>query len=228
MAKKSTGAEKNIQAVEETLSRTEHFIEKNQNPILIVIGLLIVVILGWMGFGRFYIAPQETKAQEQVYMAEKYFEMDSLSLALNGDGLYPGFLDIIADYSWTKTANLAHYYSGIIYLKQGEYQTAIDYLENFDGDDILVTPMAIGAIGDCYLELGDSDNAAKYYLQAANSSVNDVTSPAFLMKAGWTYEIKGEYGKAVDAYTKIKSDFSKSQEAREIDKMIAHAKGMIK
>jgi len=228
MAKKSTRAEENIQAVEEALSKTEHFIESNQNPILIGIGILVVVILAYLGFNQFYLKPQEVKAQEQVFMAEKYFEMDSLNLALNGDGLYPGFLDILDDYKWTKPANLANYYAGIIYMKKGEFETAIGYLESFDGDDELVQPMAIGAIGDCYLELGDPDKAVNYYLEAANVSVNDLTSPPFLMKAGWTYEINGEYGKAAETYKKIKTEFSKSQEARDIDKFIAHAEGMIK
>lgn len=226
MAKKTTRAEENIQAVEEALSKTEHFIENNQNPILIGIGILVLIILAYLGFNQFYLKPKEAKAQDQVFMAEKYFEMDSLNYALNGDGLYPGFLDIMDDYKWTKTANLAHYYTGIIYMKKGDFETAIDYLEKFDGDDKLVEPMAIGAIGDCYMELGDTKKAVDYYVKAADVSPNDLTSPAFLMKAGWTYEINGDYGKAVEVYKRIKTEFSKSQEAREIDKFIANAEGM--
>jgi tetratricopeptide (TPR) repeat protein len=228
MAKKTTRAEENIQAVEEALSKTERFIEDKQKPILIVIAVLVVVVLAFFGFQRFYLMPQEKEAQVQIFMAEKYFDQDSLNLALNGDGLNPGFLDIIDDYKWTKTANLAHYYAGIVYMKQGDYQTAIDYLENFSGDDELVAPMAIGAIGDCYLEIGETQKAIDHYLRAANFSKNDVTSPAFLMKAGWTYEINEEYNKAVDVYKIIKTEHSKSQEAREIDKFIAHAEAMVR
>jgi len=228
MAKKTTRAEENIQAVEEVLSRTEQFIEDQQKPILVVIAVLIVLVLAFFGFQKFYLHPKEAQAQEQVFMAEKYFETDSLSLALNGDGLYPGFLDIIDDYKWSKTANLAHYYAGIIYLKMGEYETAIEYLENFDGDDNFVQPMAIGAIGDCYLELDQKDKAVSYYKKAADYDNNEITSPTFLMKAGWTYEIIGDYQQAVETYKIIKKDFSKSQEAREIDKLIAHAQGMIR
>ena len=228
MAKKTTRAEENIQAVEQALSRTEQFIEDNQKPILTVIMVLVVIILAFFGFQRFYIEPQEEKAQLQMFMAEKYFDMDSLNLALNGDGINPGFLDIIDDFKWTKTSNLALYYTGIIYMNKGDFQTAIDYLNNFDGDDNLVEPMAIGAMGDCYIELDNPDKAAEYYLKAANQNENDLTSPTFLMKAGWTYEILGEYQDAVSAYKKIKTDFPKSQEAREIDKYIAHAEGLIR
>jgi tetratricopeptide (TPR) repeat protein len=225
MAKKKTKAEENIQAVEEALGRTEQFIEDNQKPILMVIGLIVVIVLAYFGFERFYLEPKEKSAQEQVFKAEQYFEMDSLDLALNGDAEYPGFLDIIDDYKFTKTAELAHYYAGVIYMKKGDYQTAIDYLENFDPDDEIIEPMALGAIGDCYMQLNNPEAAVKYYLEAAEETENEFTSPLFLMKAGWTYETMKDYSKAIKVYKRIKEDFPKSNEAREMDKYIARAEG---
>jgi tetratricopeptide (TPR) repeat protein len=226
MAKKTTRAEENIQAVEEALSKTEQFIEDKQKPILTVIAVLVVIILAFFGFQRFYLKPQQIEAAKQAFMAETYFEMDSLDLALNGDGIYPGFLDIIDDYKYTKTANLAHYYTGIIYLKKGEFETAIDYLKNFDSDDSFVQPMAYGAIGDAYIEMNETQQAANFYLKAADFDDNEITAPVFLMKAAWTYEILENYDEAVNMYTRIKKEFPKSQEARDIDKYIAHAQGM--
>ena len=228
MAKKTTRAEENIQAVEEALSRTERFIEDHQKPILIVIGVLVVIILAFFAFQRFYLYPKERTAQEQVFMAQKYFGEDSLNLALNGDGINPGFLDIIDDYKWTESANLAHYYAGIIYVKQGEYQAAIDQLKKFSSDDVLVQSMAYGATGDSYMQLGKSDKAIEYYKKASDKGENELTSPAFLMKAGWAYEILGDYKKAVEVYKQIKDKYPRSQEAREIDKSIGYAEGMIK
>jgi tetratricopeptide (TPR) repeat protein len=228
MAKKTTRAEENIQAVEEALSKTERFIEDNQKPILTVIGVLVVIILAFFAFQRFYLYPKERTAQEQIFMAQKYFNQDSLNLALNGDGINPGFLDIIDDYQWTESANLAHYYAGIIYVKQGEYQAAIGHLEDFNTNDVLVQSMACGAIGDSYMELDKTNKAIDYYKKAANENKNELTSPAFLMKAGWAYEILGEYKNAVDMYKQIKDKYPRSQEAREIDKSIGYAEGMIK
>ena len=225
MAKKTTRAEENIQAVEEALGKTEQFIEDNQKPILIVVGVIVLIVLVFFGFQRFYLVPKEKSAQEQIFMAEYYFEIDSLDLALNGDGINPGFLDIIDNYKFTNTANLAHYYSGIIYLKKDDYQTAIDFLEGFDGDDQIIEPMALGAIGDCYLQLDNPDAAVNYYLHAAESSENEFTSPVFLMKAGWTYEVLKEYSNAIKIYKRIKEDFPRSNEAREMEKYIARAEG---
>ena len=227
MAKKNTKAEENIQAVEEALGKTEQFIEDNQKPILIVVGVIVLIVLVFFGFQRFYLVPKEKSAQEQIFMAEQYFELDSLDLALNGDGINPGFLDIIDNYKFTKTANLAHYYAGIIYEEKDDFQTAIDFLEGFDGEDQILEPMALGAVGDCYLELDNPDAAVKYYLRAAEASANEFTSPIFLMKAGWTYEILKEYSEAVKIYKKIKEEFPKSTEAREMEKYIARAEGYL-
>jgi tetratricopeptide (TPR) repeat protein len=225
MAKKIDKTEERIVAVEEAFGKTEQFIEKHQKIIMIIIGAIIVVILGFFGFKRLYIAPKEKEAQTQMFMAEKYFEMDSLTKALKGDGNYIGFLDIIDQYKFTKSANLSHYYAGICYLKKGEFQNAIDQLSSFSADDEVVAPMAIGAMGDAYMELNNSDKAVDYYLKAADTRKNDLTSPLFLMKAGMAYELAGKNDLALKVYQRVKTEFSRSNEARDIDKYIARLGG---
>ncbi|MCK4288673.1 MAG: tetratricopeptide repeat protein [Bacteroidales bacterium] len=226
MAKKKDKTEEKIVAVEEVLGRTEQFIEKNQKILTIIVGIIVVLILGYFGYKKFYLAPLEKEAQSQIFMAEMYFEQDSLNRALYGDGNYLGFLDIIDEYSSTKTGNLANYYSGICFLKNGEFEEAIDYLKNFSSSDQIIGPMASAAIGDAYMELGDPEKSITYYLEAAGKSNNEFTAPTFLMKAAWTYEELGEYNKALKIYERIKKEFYKSYEAREIDKYIARAKSL--
>jgi len=226
MAKKQDKTEGGIVAVEEALSKTERFIEENQKLLTIIIGVIVVVVLVFFGFKRFYMAPKEKEAKEQMFMAERYFETDSLQLALNGDGMYPGFLDIIDDYGMTKGANLSKYYAGVSYLRLGNFEEAIDYLKSFKGKDHILGPMAKGAIGDAYMELNETSKAAGYYLEAADLKENEFSTPLFLMKAGMAYEIAKDYDKAVSVYERIKYKFPTSQEAREIDKYIARAKGM--
>jgi tetratricopeptide (TPR) repeat protein len=226
MVKKQDKTEGGIVAVEEALSKTERFIEKNQKLLTIIIGAVIVVVLIFFGFKRFYMAPKEKEAKEQMFMAERYFEQDSLNLALNGDGMYPGFLDIIDDYGMTKGANLSKYYAGICYLRMGNFNESIDHLKSFNAKDQILGPMANGAIGDAYMELNQAAQAAGYYMDAAESSDNEFTTPLFLMKAAWTFEIQKDYKKALEIYERIKLNYPTSTEAREIDKYIARAKGM--
>ena len=81
------------------------------------------------------------------------FEKDSLELALNGNGLSIGFLDIIDEYGSTKAANLANYYTGLCYLNLGQPADAIGYLDNFKGSDPVLSILAKGAIGDAFANL---------------------------------------------------------------------------
>jgi tetratricopeptide (TPR) repeat protein len=228
MAKNTTKTEENIQAVEHALSKSERFIEENQTPILIILGVLVIIVLAYFGFQRYYLQPKEKTASVEMFKAQQYFEKDSLDLALNGDGVNYGFLDIIDNFRFTKSSRLAHYYAGVIYMKKGEHEDAIEHLKKFRSKDELIQPMALGAIGDAYVELGDLSNAVNYYLQAARASDNNFSAPVFLQKAGWTYELMDDYTKAVEVYKEIKSEFPQSTEAREMDKFIARAEGMMK
>ena len=63
-----------------------------------------------------------------------------------------------------------------------------------------------------------------YYADAAEMNINDFTTPLFLMKAGWAYELNSDFDKALKMYERIKFEFPASNEAREIDKYIARAK----
>lgn len=223
---KNVKAEENILAVEEALSSTEQFIEKNQKLIVIIISALIIVVLAYFGFNRFYLTPKQETAQNKIFMAEKYFEMDSLDKALNGDGMNPGFLQIIDDYGLTKSAKLAHYYAGLIYLNKGDFKSAINHLEKFKSKDYILKAMAIGAIGDAYMELGDNEKAVKNYLKAANLNTNEFSTPTFLMKAGMAYEFMKNYPEALKIYENLKKEYPRSNEGREMDKYIARVKGL--
>ncbi len=213
-----------LENIEETLTRTEQFIMGNQKVIGLVVGIIVVIILGYFGYDKYYLEPQTTEAQEQMYTAQQYFESDSLDKALYGDGNSLGFIDIADEYGMTAPGNLANYYAGISFLNKGDFEQAIDYLSDFSADDKLIAPMAKGAIGDAYLELNDSKKAAAYYMEAANQNINDFTTPLFLFKAGQVYELIGEYKKAENTYSQIKTNYLKSKEAKDIDRYITRAK----
>jgi tetratricopeptide (TPR) repeat protein len=229
MAKKKVSDAKGdhrLENIEGTLTKTEQFIIGNQKTISIVVGIVVVIILGFFGYQRYIIQPKTVEAQNQMFVAQRFFEADSIEKALYGDGNSLGFLDIVDDYGNTKPGNLANYYAGICFLKKGDYQQAIDYLEDFNGESEMVGPMATGAIGDAYLELGNREKAAAYYLEAANQEDNEITTPMFLYKAGEVNELLGDYTKAIDIYKRIKNDYMRSLEARTIEKNIARAEAL--
>lgn len=212
--------------VQGVYSKTESFIENNKKVLSMVLGGIVVVIGLYFAYTQIYLGPKEIEAQSSIFMAEKYFEKDSLDKAINGDGVNYGFIDIIDEYSGTKTANLAHYYLGISYLRTGAYEDAIEQLKAFSSDDIMISSIAIGAIGDAHMELGNVDDAISYYEKAAKNNENELTTPMYLFKAGLAYEEKGDYAKAFDKYTTIKKDFSDSSEGRTIEKYLARAEAL--
>jgi tetratricopeptide (TPR) repeat protein len=163
-----------------------------------------------------------------MYMAERYLEMDSLKLALNGDGNYLGFIDIASDYKFTTSGNLALYSAGICYLHLGQYQDAIDLLNKYSKKDKLIGSLAIGATGDAYVELGDLKTGVSKYIEAADFASNSFNTPIFLMKAGEIYEQDGNYAEALKVYQRIQDNYPESSEGLSIDKYIARVKLLMK
>src|SRR6056297_2166563 len=170
MAKKKQAdqGDKSLGNIESALSRTELYIENNQKMLTNILAGILAVVLLIIAGNRYILKPRSQEAATNMYMAEKYFELDSFNLALNGYGTYPGFLDIIDEYSFTKSANLAKYYAGICFNEIGEYDEAIKYLNKYRSRDMLISAATLSAIGDAYSELGQYNKAIKSYLASAN------------------------------------------------------------
>ncbi|HHU00662.1 tetratricopeptide repeat protein [Xiashengella succiniciproducens] len=218
--KQSSTAEQNLQQVETALGRSEQWIEDNQKSITIFVLAFIIAVGGYWGFKKLYVEPRNVDAQKAVFQAQNYFGNDDFQQALDGDGVTPGFLEIIDSYGNTKAGKLAKYYAGISYLNLGQYEEALGYLKSFKTKNPELKAVKEGAIGDCYLELGEKDQALKYYNSAI--AVNDaVTTPFFLLKKGMLLEEMGNKTEALKAYTTIKEEYAESVEASQIEKYIS-------
>lgn len=210
--------------VQETIGKAERYIEENKKSLSIIIGAVVVLVGGYFAWTKLYLAPLEEEAQGQMYMAERYFEKDSLDKAINGDGQFYGFKDIIENYGLTSSGNLAHMYLGLCYLHTGKYEEAVNELKEYDGDDMMLGPISIGAIGDAYSELGKTEDAIEQYIKASEADKNNFTTPIYLMKAATLYESQSKYMEAVKIYEQLKTDFPEAREGRDVEKYISRAK----
>ncbi|TRZ43592.1 tetratricopeptide repeat protein [Robertkochia solimangrovi] len=220
--------------LDESATKTEEWVSKNQKFILGGIGIIVLVVLGYLGFEQFIQKPKEAEASNEMFFAQQYFneavnstQKDSLyGLALNGaDGKY-GLLDIIDNYSGTKAANLAQYSSGMAYLNLQKYDEAIKHLQEFKSDDPILGALAKGGIGDAFVQLTQDGEALSYYEKAFEHSDNGFTAPKFLFKAGTLAMQMGDKAKAVKYFNRIKSDFPNSEEGRTIDIYIGKAENL--
>jgi tetratricopeptide (TPR) repeat protein len=204
-------------------SGTGSFIRDNQKSLAFIAIGIVVLILLYVGYQRFYLAPRAERAANEMFKAEEYVMIDSLQKrAIDGDGSYPGFKEIAQEYSNTKSANIANAYLGGLYLRQGKFQEAADALSKYsDTGSPVIDPLVTGLLGDAYSELKDYKKAADQYKKAASKSDNSFTAPLFLKKLGLVYEAQNDYKSALENYQKIKKDYPQSYEASIIDGYIA-------
>ncbi len=213
-----------LDKVNEALSSSEQFIEKNQKGIFIVILVVVIAVGAWLALRHFYFQPRETTAYAEMFKGEFYLDTDSFALALNGNGAdYIGFEAIVNDYAHTDAANLAAAYAGICHFNLGNYNAALDYFKKFDADDKFVSTNVLGMIGNCYANMDQTAEAMATFEKAAQKADNDLFSPFYLKKAATIAEATGNYDKALALYNQIKNNYATSTVARDIDKYIERA-----
>jgi tetratricopeptide (TPR) repeat protein len=218
--------------LDESASRTEAFVEKNQKYIFVIIGLVAAVVLGYLGYSEFIAKPKQANAMNDMFQAQKYFdqavngvEKDSLfTLSLNGGEGKFGMLDIIDEYGGTPAANLANYYAGTAYLRLKDYKKAVEHLNKFSSDDEILAPLAKGNIGDAFVQLNQLDDALDYYEQAAKMRDNDYTTPMYLYKAGTLALELGKADKALTYFETIKEKYPNASEMAMVEVLLGKAK----
>ncbi|WP_082318248.1 tetratricopeptide repeat protein [Hymenobacter sp. DG25A] len=207
------------------LAGSEDFVRSNKNLLL---GILTVVILAVVGAFGWYTwrNKQDEKAQAALFQAVNYWEADSVKKAMKGDGQYEGLEAVASEYGSTKAGNLANFYAGAASLKEGKFQQAIDYLQDFSSDDELVQARAYALQGDANLELGKTKEAADLYEKAADYKANEYFSPSYLLKEAAALELAKDYAGAVAVYDKILTDYPAAAEANEAKQYKARAQGL--
>lgn len=204
----------------EVYSKTELYIDKNKNVLIGVVVGILALIVGFILFNNNREA-QNLEAAESMWKAEYYYEMDSLDLALNGDNNYPGFLEISDSYGSTTIGKLANYYIATIYLRKGDFGSALSYFEDSEVNDEVLSVMRIGGMGDANMELGNAQEAADLFIQAAGMAENNFTTPMYLMKAGFAFQQLGQYADAAKAFQRVADEFPQHADAATAEKYAA-------
>ncbi|MCS7005030.1 MAG: tetratricopeptide repeat protein [Cytophagales bacterium] len=206
------------EALQEKLNKTQAFLENNKKIVSAVLGGIVGIIATIVGY-NWYVQQQNEEAENQLFPAIFYLEKDSLNKALYGDNnTTDGFVAIAENYSSTRAGNLANFYAGFIFLKKGEFDKAIQYLKEFDANDLLVQARAYCLIGDAYMEKKEYQNAASFYEKAASYKPTEEFTPIYLLKLGLAYEAQNNLEKANQAYTRIIEEFENSPEVEKAKK----------
>lgn len=217
--------------LDETASKTEDFVAKNQKAIFGIVAFIALITVGYVLFQKFVSEPKEETASTEMFLAQQNFQKatdgtksDSLyNLALKGSEGKFGFVDIASKYEGTDSGNLANYYAGMAYLNIKKYDEAISYLEKFKSNDMILSALSIGAIGDAHSQKNQPKEALDFYIKASETNRNEFTTPRFLLKAGQTALTLNNKSDALKYFTEIKEKFETSPEAANIDALIGVA-----
>ena len=213
---------KNVEQVEtgeEVIAKAKDFWAKNSKLILIVGTTLILLVGGFFGYKNFIQQPKEEKSAEAMFKAEDYYRRDSVTLALNGDGQYLGFLKIISKYSGTEAANLASFYAGSCYIRLDDNANAIKYLKKFSTDAKQIQQRAYKLLGDASADLGKNADALDYYKKAAHHFEKDEanSAEALFMAAYFADRVLKNQKEAIELFKELKEKYPKTQQGFEAD-----------
>ena len=213
------------------VSKSEQFIEKNQKAIIGVVIAIILVVLAIFGIKKFVAEPRQQKANEAIFAAEQFFAQGDFQSALYGDSTSNdkysvGLLQVIDKYGSTKAGKRAKYEAGICYLRLGQYQDALKYLDKYNGKDQLTPVLNEMMKGDAEAEQGNTAAAIKHYEKAAKMDNNPITAPFALFKAGLAYLVIENNAKAIECFKSVKSDYPESSLFGEMDGFIAYAENL--
>lgn len=186
----------------------------------------VVVVLGVGGYfiyKNYFQKPNEEKAVDAMFKAEEYYRMDSVNLALKGDGQYLGFLKVIEKYGGTDAGNLARFYAGSCYLKLDDNQNAIKYLKKFSTSSKPVQARAYKLLGDAYADMGKNADALDYYKKSARHFEDDKTNSAeaLFMAAYLADRVLKNQKEAIELYKELKEKFPQTPQGFDADKYLA-------
>ncbi|MBR1687121.1 MAG: tetratricopeptide repeat protein [Prevotella sp.] len=207
------------QAAEQTINKTEAFIEKYKKAIIIAVVAIIVIIVGAILYNNYYAAPRAEEASTELAKAQTLFDNEQFDKAL------PAFQKVAADYGSTDAGNLANLYIGLCQANLGKWQEAANALESFsDRGDQMVSPAALGALGNAYAHLKQLDKAVETLKKAAKKADNNSLSPTFLIQAGEILESQGKKAEALELYQQVKDKYFQSMQYQTIDQYIERCK----
>jgi predicted negative regulator of RcsB-dependent stress response len=227
MAKKK---QENNSELMETLNKSEAFLTKNKKTIISCIIALVVLIGAFIAWKN-YSSSRNEKASTALARCQDLYMMQDFDKALKGDSLgAPGFIQIASEYGNTKAGNLANLYAGLCYAKQDKWEEAVKYLDAFSPKgDLMVSPLAVMAMGDAYANVKQMDKALSAFEKAASmadkaaeSGTNNSVSPIALKKAAFILMEQKKNDEALKHFQTIKEKYLGSAAQQDIDKYIEY------
>lgn len=184
----------------------------------IVVGGIALLAIVWFSYKQFIFGPANEKSKTAYWRAMVFLENEEPEKALEE------FVRVAKQFDGKIGGEISQYMAGRLYMDQGEFKTALNYLSKAKVNDLYVATLIIGLQGDCHAELGDFKKAADFYEKAAKRKPNEFTTPMFLMKAALIHEMKlNNFKEAEKMYKRIELEYFEYFRTNNIEKYLERA-----
>ncbi len=196
--------------------------EKFQREVIIG-AVVLVVAVGAFFLMQYYKGLDNEKASLELARIISIYDSGSYVEAIDGrPGANIKGLKTLADqYDGTENGETAKIYLANSYYALGKYEEAKNYYDDYSGDNKMLKAAAYAGLAACYEAEKNSEEAASYYIKAADVTDDAVFKPQYLLYAGINYLQTGEKEKAEKLFKTVKKDFKNSAFVRDIDRYLA-------
>lgn len=220
MAKKLNETRTSIEELNESLSGIEKKVEDNKKMIVWVVAAIVAIAVIILGYVYLIQNPNLEKAKEEIAKADADYTIGQDSIALNE------YMAVADNYN-NEASNRAGLNAAIILFEQGKYEEAINYLNKFDAEGVVVGPASQALLGDCYVNIEKYDDAVKAFDKAISlSGENELYTPLFILKKATVLREQQKYAEEAELLQTIKDEYPAfvSSYQVDVDKYLERAK----
>jgi tetratricopeptide (TPR) repeat protein len=202
------------------------FFQGKNKVIILAVGGVLLVVLGYLGYQKFIVQPKNIETAEKIFMEESLIvDEQDWEKAINGDETgIKGLAAQAKAMDGYAGGELAYYNLGIAHLNLGQYEEAIKAFKNVDFNDEHLATITLGAMGDAYMELQNLKEAINHYDQAyKRRPKNEMTAPLYMMKLAGALEVDGKFDQAATLYWDLIQQFPNSTYKTQAEKYYVFA-----
>ena len=139
---------------------------------------------------------------------EAIAEVDIQAMNQEADSiLLQNYAEVAANHGGA-AGNRAAYMAAVLSFQNGNYEEALGHIENYEGDDVLISALACGIKGDCLVNLDRFEEAVEAFTEAIEiADKNDRLVPYFMTKKATVLSAMGNHKEAAAVYEKITKEY---------------------
>ncbi len=234
MAKKKEKTEE-IDIFLKIIRKIEFFFEKNSKWVLISLGVIIIILVGFFGtrylvlkkeekaaadFGKVYLVYSNIQSSEDLSEKQKIEELNKI---------IPDFEYVIETHQNTKAAYESEYFLGHIYFIKGDFEKSLEYFEKASSGkkNFYITILSLVGKGTCLEELGKYNEAISLYEMMIKKYKDSYLVPYLEYSIAQIFEKQKKFEAAQERYTKLIEKYGWSSWSQFADKKLILIKSFI-